>query len=675
MKYLLVVWFSIVFFTADGKNWYVSTTGDDDASGLSPSTAWKTILRGMQSAQPGDTLALLPGTYLGTNTLVDFHGVPDLPITIRSHSEDPQQFAIIDGQSAPSSEAVKEGFVLRECSWLTLEHLVFRNCWTHVIQLYDSPYITVRACHFSTGKRVIHAIGHGTHHTLVEFCYIRHPDGVWKGWSWESLHHGQVGYYNGALLHPNQSGGGHIMRFNTIVNMFNAFRTRPANVAEDGNIEIYANRMINIRDNEFEPESFAWNMHYYNNDHINVHKMYSIDGVQGGNIYIYGNTYTQTTDPWALEEISGIFKYKNGPITTPCYAFNNSYYTEAKVLRLGESTNHHLKHFNNAYEFFQGRDNFKLSAWQPGFAFDYDCINQSWPSVITEKWQERHGVSNTSPGFVDGAAGDFHLQETSPCRDAGKVMQLPEFGWIQSYQGAAPDIGAFEGDQRIDGPPFRFLPSPEGAIYQERPRISKYSVVGSQLRVFFSAPLDPTTLNRKQIELMSDGVKVENLSVDFHLDHYELRLTASEKLASDHLSLHWLVKPHGANGLPLTEWGSAMQAINDHAGIPDLSTIPIPDDPRNQIPHIHGVKLKIDPPRDAKPRNFRIIFTEPPDLKFVNHIAIYDQDQGELTFVYEPKVIGNEVHFQHPEVPLHSGTYIAKTRVGTRIIAEEFYVE
>ena len=34
----------------------------------------------------------------------------------------------------------------------------------------------------------------------------------------------------------------------------------------------------NIRDNEFEPESWAWNMHYYQNDHWNVHKLFSIDG-------------------------------------------------------------------------------------------------------------------------------------------------------------------------------------------------------------------------------------------------------------------------------------------------------------------------------------------------------------------------------------------------------------
>ncbi len=518
----------------------------------------KTIQRAMELARAGDSILLLPGTYSGTNALQDRHGMANQPITIRSFSGDPHKFAIIDGMSEPSSDASGEGFVLRQCSWINLENLVFRNCWTHVIQLYDSPYISIRGCHFSTGKRIIHAIGHDTHHTLVEYCYVRHPDAVWKGWSWESLHHGEVGYYNGALLHPNASGGGHIMRYNTIVNMFNAFRTRPKSIVEDGNIEIYGNYLVNIRDNEFEPESFAWNMHYYHNDHINIHKMFSIDGVEGGNIYIYGNTYTQTTDPWAMEEISGIFKYKNGPITSPCYAFNNSYYTEAKVLRLGESTNHLLKHWNNAYEFFSGSSNFVLSAWQPGFEFDYDCINQDWPEVIHEKNQEKHGLANTLPGFTSGIDGQFALGDNSPCRDAGKIVELPEFDWVQSYEGSAPDIGAFEGNTRIDGPAFRFVPSPEGAFYKERPRISKHKVEDQQVRLFFSGPLDSTTFDREDLILYQNGEKVTINTLTFDKMGYSVLLQCDLLLSYDNLTLDWINRPIGNNGQELTDWGSSI---------------------------------------------------------------------------------------------------------------------
>ncbi len=675
MKRIFPLLLLLPIISATGKTVFLSPTGSDDATGVSPKVPLRSIANALSLVDPGDTIALLPGIYPGRNVLDGRHGSPDLPITIRSHSKNPLHFSIIDGGSAPSSSTAHEGFVFRDCSWINIEHLIFRNCWTHVIQIFDSPYISIRGCHFSTGKRVIHAVGHGTHHTLVEHCYIKHPEGVWRGWSWESLHHGEVGYYNGALLHPKESGGGHIMRYNTIVNVFNAFRTRPTSIAEDGNIEIYGNSMINIRDNEFEPESFAWNMHYYNNDHINVHKMFSIDGVEGGNIYIYGNTYTQTDAPWALEEVSGIFKYKNGPITSPCYAFNNSYYTEAKVLRWGESTNHHLKHFNNAYEFFQGKANFRLATWQPGFEFDYDCINQSWPAVIGENWQEQHGLALTDPKFVNGSIGDFRLKEDSPCRDAGRVMQLPEFDWIQSYTGAAPDIGAYEGENRIDGPAFRFMPSAEGAHYQERPRISRYKIRGKQLHLYFSAPLNPATVQSENISLYSNRTEIQIDTLAFPLNHYELWICTDQVLADKDLALQWLRRPHGENGLPLTDWATCLGSNPDRTNVTDLSGIPIPYDARNDIPAFKNVRIQVNPPKGDIPRTFRIVFDYKPDMKFVNHMSIHSPEMGELTFAYEPVVIGNEVHFQHPEKPLSPGKYIARSRVGKMIIETEFMVE
>ena len=44
------------------------------------------------------------------------------------------------------------------------------------------------------------------------------------------------------------------------------------------------------------------------------------------------------------------------------------------------------------------------------------------------------------PVFVDAAAGDFRLQWSSPCINAGLAIA----GINDSYQGTAPDIGCFE---------------------------------------------------------------------------------------------------------------------------------------------------------------------------------------------------------------------------------------
>ena len=192
--------------------------------------------------------------------------------------------------------------------------------------------------------------------------------------------------------------------------------------------------------------------------------------------------------PGPFEEVSGIFKYsayEEGPLTYPCYAFNNSYYTEAEVLRRGESTNDLLKHFNNAYHFFEGSQRFHLKEWQPGYELDYDCINQDWPPNIYKNQQEKHGLKNTDPMFSNGLEGDFSLKQESPCIDAGKVMVLPEFDWKQDYTGNAPDIGAYEGNTLTDGPPFRFIPSPNGALYKEYPRITRHKVFGECIDPLF----------------------------------------------------------------------------------------------------------------------------------------------------------------------------------------------
>ncbi|MEM1122218.1 MAG: hypothetical protein AAGJ18_17360, partial [Bacteroidota bacterium] len=271
-------------------NFFIAPEGSNQNTGLLPDAPIQTIRHGFNLAEPGDTLFLLPGTYPGRNYIVDKKGLPDLPIRLISYGASVEEFAVIDAQAPPAESRGDLGILLQRSAWIHIENIIFRNCWTSVIVPMNSEYITVKSCHFSSGKRVINPIGHGAHHVLVDNCYIEQPDEVWQGWSWEDLHHGKHSHYNGGLLHPAKSGGGHIMRGSTIINLFNGFRTRPERISEDGNIEIYDNNFVNIRDNDFEPEGWAWNIHYHHNRHFNIHKAYSIDDVRGGNIYIFGNT-------------------------------------------------------------------------------------------------------------------------------------------------------------------------------------------------------------------------------------------------------------------------------------------------------------------------------------------------------------------------------------------------
>ncbi|OGO15217.1 MAG: hypothetical protein A2Z14_08330 [Chloroflexi bacterium RBG_16_48_8] len=58
------------------------------------------------------------------------------------------------------------------------------------------------------------------------------------------------------------------------------------------------------------------------------------------------------------------------------------------------------------------------------------------PASIGAGVNDDHPVYG-DPLFVDPAGGDFHLKANSPAMDAGVDVGLP-------YNGAAPDIGAYE---------------------------------------------------------------------------------------------------------------------------------------------------------------------------------------------------------------------------------------
>lgn len=665
-------------FSQSSNRYFISPTGNDAASGLEAGKALASIDKGLELAKAGDTLFLLPGTYSGRNLIESKAGLPDLPIVISSYSNKPEEFAIIDAQSPATQENGNEGFVIENSLWINLEKLVFRNCWASVILIRNSNYIKVASCHFSTGRRIVHPIGHGSHHILVENCQVELPEEVWRGWSWESLHHGELGHYNGALLHPNKSAGGHIMRGNTMINMFNGFRTRPVSILEDGNTEVYRNKLINVRDNEYEPETWAWNMHYYYNEHLNVHKMYSIDGVKGGNIYLYGNTYTQTKDLWAIEEVSGIFKYsayEEGALTHPCYAFNNSYYTEAEVLRRGESTNHMLKHFNNAYHFFEGEKRFHLKAWQKGYEFDYDCINQDWPPNIYEHDQEKHGLKNTDPMFRNGIEGDFRLMEASACIDAGIAMVLPEFNWTQSFEGKAPDIGAFEGNSLSDGPPFRFMPAAGFDLYEERPRISKHKVLKDKLILYFSAPLNPQSLTAQSIQLFQAGKAVKILSINFPRDKYEVHIQTSVPLEESQCSITWEEGIVGENGLPATRWGSTIPFGQKVPNLPQLAAVQIERIPDMIVPDYSKSRIKISLPSypDSARVEVKTKYTMKPD--FVDRLVIYSEDGDDLAAFYPSEIQGKRAYFNMGQLDLPRGTYKVRLRLGREVLVKKFSIK
>jgi len=69
------------FAQSDGVHYFVDPQGDNDASGMSPSSPFRSIQHALQLARPGDTIHLAPGHYYqDVYTVRD--GEPGKPITI-----------------------------------------------------------------------------------------------------------------------------------------------------------------------------------------------------------------------------------------------------------------------------------------------------------------------------------------------------------------------------------------------------------------------------------------------------------------------------------------------------------------------------------------------------------------------------------------------------------------
>lgn len=114
--------------------YYVSDQGDDDATGLSQATAYRTIARAVGTAGPGDVVAILPGTYSEAVTMEGF-GSAQASITIRGEGGRP----VLDGLRQLST-----GIWCAECTNVVFENLEFTGFTDMGILVTLSTSITIR---------------------------------------------------------------------------------------------------------------------------------------------------------------------------------------------------------------------------------------------------------------------------------------------------------------------------------------------------------------------------------------------------------------------------------------------------------------------------------------------------------------------------------------------------
>ena len=208
--------------------------------------------------------------------------------------------------------------VFEEVRNLVIEGLTIRDCWPTGFMFLSSHYVTLRE-NTIVGSTFAFFLDRYSDHFLVEDSIWTQDDSgyaadesgysgrvdltpkpgrMWDTIPWGVSHHGSRAHLNGGLVGSFGTPGSIVIRRNTLRNAYNAVRLR-ANRCErapcNANVEIYDNDFQFIRDNAVEPEDWAFNWWIFHNRIYNVHGWFSLDGVGGGPVYIFGNVGGSTT--------------------------------------------------------------------------------------------------------------------------------------------------------------------------------------------------------------------------------------------------------------------------------------------------------------------------------------------------------------------------------------------
>ena len=164
----------------------------------------------------------------------------------------------------------------------------------------------------------------------------------------------------------------------------------------------------------------------------------------------------------------------------------------------------------------------------------------------------------TDPLFRDARGMDFRLQAASPCFDKGKKHDM-----ILAYEGKRPDIGAYEGEERIQGRPYRYVNPEEIVPFKELPRITRIKVDGNIVHLWFSLPMDVASLKETNFFLVDQLIELPLKYKKLSKDGYTLTFSSEELFEyvgnnPGHLKLGLSKWPLAANGQALCSWASEL---------------------------------------------------------------------------------------------------------------------
>jgi hypothetical protein len=426
------------------------------------------IQTAINQAVAGDTIMVAPGTYAQFIKLTGKKGTPSAPIRIVGSSTDPATYPVLDGGNVGySSTTDKPVITMTGSAWITVERFKFKNSGLSSIFLDGSHYITIR-------RNIMDYLQYGvllrnkSSHLLME--YNEFTQSYANGSTWDQLKDSK---WEGGGLTSFGGAGMNTIRYNYFHHSFNAIYFgndgRTGNYY-DANVFIYRNRFETIVDDPFEPESYSFNNHFFQNTIINSHRIISLAPQNGGTgpVYVYNNMMSLTKDPTnqvASGTINSPFKLELSPNNYPLgiYLFNNSIDADyAGTNSSGDdmlsSTVNYLTQKNNIFKTLN-KVFTSNSLTLKNSVLSGDMANKSFG------YAEPGSYPSTNPLYVSPATEDLRLGAGSPA--IGKALEIANLTGFSSTSiiAAGSDLGAFkygESDFRLTPEPKYVLPPTSG---------------------------------------------------------------------------------------------------------------------------------------------------------------------------------------------------------------------
>jgi hypothetical protein len=287
------------------------------------------------------------------------------------------------------------------------------------------------------------------------------------GWPWDETKGSSA--ENNAVALSNDPGQGTVIRRNTIHGTFNGIA--PCGSAQPpgaftSETDVYDNLLYQHTDDAFEPEGWCANVRLWGNRVRDVHMAFAVAPAAPGPTWIvrnvvwrHGNTRTSQVDDYTASMLKINSGYAD-PVG-PLLLYHNTVVTDAPMTDAAALVNPGYSTFIRSRNNVLAGTRYVLYKVNPVVLdWDWDLLHTTHPTEFvywvgadpvrhytslgafqSATGQELNGLAG-DPELVDPAGGDFHPACGSPLLDAGVVLP----GINDDFTGAAPDIGALEGE-------------------------------------------------------------------------------------------------------------------------------------------------------------------------------------------------------------------------------------